>query len=66
MPSAVTDSLKIGPGPKGFAANFVYEISKHGCYERETDGLVQQVAFYVSVSLMFAFAKCWNVWTKQM
>jgi catalase len=47
MPSAVTDSLKIGPGPKGFAANFVYEISKHGCYERETDGLVQQVAFQV-------------------
>lgn len=43
--SAATDALKIGPGPEGFAANFAYEISKHRCYERETDGLVSQVAY---------------------
>jgi len=43
--SAATDSLKIGPGPKGFVANFAYKISKHRCYERETDGLVGQMAF---------------------
>lgn len=43
--SATTDALAIAPGEKGFFANFAYELSKHRCYERETDGLIAQVAF---------------------
>lgn len=43
--SAITDALKIGPGSEGFTANFAYEVSKHRCYERETDGLTKKVAF---------------------
>lgn len=43
--SAVVDVFKIGPGPKGFASNFAYEISKHRCWEREMDGLATQVAY---------------------
>jgi catalase len=43
--SAATDALKIAPGPKGFVANFAYQISGHRCYERETDGLTNMVAF---------------------
>jgi catalase len=43
--SAVVDALTIGPGGEGFASNFAYEISKHRCYERETDGLCQRVAY---------------------
>ncbi|KAH7927367.1 catalase-domain-containing protein [Leucogyrophana mollusca] len=43
--SAATDVLKIGPDTKGFASNFAYQISQHRCYERESDGLVEMVAF---------------------
>ncbi|KAF9555559.1 catalase [Agrocybe pediades] len=43
--SAVVDALTIAPGPKGFVANFAFEISKHRCYEREMDGLANRVAF---------------------
>ncbi|KIJ68684.1 hypothetical protein HYDPIDRAFT_147131 [Hydnomerulius pinastri MD-312] len=43
--SALSDALKIAPGSKGFAANFAYQISQHRCYERETDGLTEMVAF---------------------
>jgi catalase len=43
--SAAHDVLKIGPGPNGFVSNFAYEISKHRCWERETDGLAVKVAF---------------------
>lgn len=43
--SAVVDVFKIGPGSKGFASNFAYEISKHRCWEREMDGLTTQVAY---------------------
>jgi catalase len=43
--SAVTDVLKIAPGPKGFVANFAYQVSQHRCYEREIDGLTEMVAF---------------------
>jgi len=45
MTSAASDVLTLGTSGKGFASNFGYEISKHRCYERETDGLVAQVAF---------------------
>ncbi|KZP32232.1 catalase-domain-containing protein [Athelia psychrophila] len=45
LTSAATDTFKIGPGTKGFSANLAYEISKHRCWERETDGLVSQIAF---------------------
>lgn len=45
LSSAATDVLKIGPGETGFMANFAYEVSKHRCYERETDGLISKVAY---------------------
>lgn len=43
--STVSDTLKIGPGRNDFAANFAYEVSKHRCYEREMEGLVQRWHF---------------------
>lgn len=43
--SAVVDALTIAPGPTGFVANFAFEISKHRCYEREMDGLINRIAF---------------------
>ncbi|KAH7915119.1 catalase-like domain-containing protein [Hygrophoropsis aurantiaca] len=43
--SAATDILGFGPDSKGFAANFAYQISQHRCFERESDGLVEMVAF---------------------
>ncbi|KAL1951807.1 hypothetical protein VTO73DRAFT_956 [Trametes versicolor] len=43
--SAVADTLTIKQGEKGFVANFAYELSKHRCWERESDGLVAKVAF---------------------
>jgi len=43
--AAAKDALTIASGPKGFASNFAYEISKHRCYEREIDGLVTRVAY---------------------
>ncbi|KIK49559.1 hypothetical protein CY34DRAFT_796992 [Suillus luteus UH-Slu-Lm8-n1] len=43
--SAVTDVLNIVPDTRGFASNFAFQISQHRCYERELDGLTEQVAF---------------------
>lgn len=43
--SAVIDIANIGPNSKGFAASLAYEISKHRCWERELDGLTQQIAY---------------------
>lgn len=43
--SAAVDTFTIAPGPKGFASNFAFEISKHRCWDRELDGLVSKVAF---------------------
>lgn len=43
--SMAHDILKISPGPEGFMSNFAFEISKHRCWDRETDGLVSKVAF---------------------
>jgi catalase len=37
--------LKIGSSEKGFVSQFAYEISKHRCWERETDGLTAKVAY---------------------
>ncbi|KAF6764798.1 catalase [Ephemerocybe angulata] len=45
LSSALTDIIKIAPGPTGFVANFAYEISKHRCYEREIEGLTDSVAY---------------------
>ena len=45
LTSAAKDALTIASGSKGFSANLAYEISKHRCWARETDGLVAQVAF---------------------
>ena len=46
MKSATTEGFEISPGSdKGFVSNFAYEISKHRCYERETDGLASRVAY---------------------
>ncbi|TFK72222.1 catalase-domain-containing protein [Pluteus cervinus] len=43
--SAMVDAFALAPGEKGFASNFGYQISKHRCYERESDGLTARVAF---------------------
>ncbi|KZT23752.1 catalase [Neolentinus lepideus HHB14362 ss-1] len=43
--NAATEPFKIAKGEKGFLANFAFELSKHRCYERELDGLVERVAF---------------------
>lgn len=43
--SAAHDILKIAPGANGFVSNFAFEISKHRCWERESDGLVSKIAF---------------------
>lgn len=45
MTSTVTDIFKMGSGSKSFAVNFEYEVSKHRCYERETDGLAAHIAY---------------------
>lgn len=42
---AASDIISIAAGPKGFVANFAYELSKHRCWDRELDGLISQVAF---------------------
>ncbi|KAG1787860.1 catalase-like domain-containing protein [Suillus plorans] len=43
--SVVTDVLNIAADTRGFASNFAFQISQHRCYERELEGLTQQVAF---------------------
>jgi catalase len=43
--SAAKDALTIAEGPTGFLSNFAYVLSKHRCWERETDGLADQVAY---------------------
>ena len=43
--SAATDTVKIGPSETGFISNFVFEVSKHRCYEREAAGLTSKVAY---------------------
>jgi catalase len=43
--SAVTSQLRIEHDEKDFLAEFAYVISQHRCYEREMDGLTDQVAF---------------------
>lgn len=46
LKSVATDVLNIASGgDKGFISNFAFEISKHRCYERETDGLASKVAY---------------------
>lgn len=45
LSSTVTDVLRISGDEKGFMSKFAYEISRHRCFERETDGLNTQVAF---------------------
>ncbi|KAI0768579.1 catalase [Trametes elegans] len=43
--SAVADTLTIEQSERGFVSSFAYELSKHRCWERESDGLVSKVAF---------------------
>jgi catalase len=44
--SAAKDAVKPpSPSETGFIANFIYEVSKHRCYERELDGLTNKVAY---------------------
>jgi catalase len=43
--SAVADALSMGSGSKGFVSSLANEISKHRCYDRELEGLVEKVAF---------------------
>ena len=43
--SVAADVLKIEQNAKGFISSFAFEVSKHRCYERELDGLVDMVAY---------------------
>lgn len=43
--SSAAADLTIKQGDTGFISNFSYCLSKHRCWERETDGLVSRVAF---------------------
>ncbi|KAH9919532.1 catalase [Fomitopsis serialis] len=43
--SVAADVLKIRQDAKGFVSSFALEVSKHRCYERELDGLVELVAY---------------------
>ena len=43
--SVAADVLKIDQNAKGFISSFAFEVSKHRCYERELDGLVDMVAY---------------------
>ncbi|KXN82631.1 Catalase A [Leucoagaricus sp. SymC.cos] len=43
--TAVIEIATIGPNSKGFASKLAYEISQHRCWQRELDGLTQQVAY---------------------
>ncbi len=39
------DTLKLGQEEKGFLSVFAYEVSKHRCFERESEGLTSKVAY---------------------
>ncbi|TFY56707.1 hypothetical protein EVJ58_g7475 [Rhodofomes roseus] len=43
--TVAADTLKIAQGEKGFVSNFAYAVSKHRCWDRESDGLAAKVAF---------------------
>ena len=45
LSSVAKDVLEIGQSEKGFVSTFGFEVSKHRCWERELDGLVDKVAF---------------------
>ena len=44
LTSVATDVLEIAHD-KGFVSSFAYEVSKHRCYDRESDGLTSRVAY---------------------
>jgi len=43
--STMVGVTKISKDENRFTSQFVYEISKHRCFQRELDGLNTQVAF---------------------
>ena len=43
--SVAADALKITKDGKGFISNFAYAVSKHRCWDRESDGLDSRIAF---------------------
>ncbi|KAF7792477.1 hypothetical protein EIP86_003517 [Pleurotus ostreatoroseus] len=45
LSSIAKDVLEIAQSDKGFVSTFGLEVSKHRCWERELDGLVDKVAF---------------------
>ena len=44
-PASFTEAVQIAKGAKGFLENFFYAIAQHRNFDRETDGLHNQVAF---------------------
>lgn len=45
LASIAADSLTISSEDKGFVSQFSLEVSKHRCYERETQGITKMVAY---------------------
>ncbi|KZT08246.1 catalase [Laetiporus sulphureus 93-53] len=43
--STLGNRLELKEGAPGFVSKFAFELSKHRCYERETDGLTSKIAY---------------------
>ncbi|KAH0838533.1 hypothetical protein J3R83DRAFT_6852 [Lanmaoa asiatica] len=43
--TSMIGDLKIESDSREFVSNFAYQISQHRCYDRETSGLTERVAF---------------------
>ncbi|KAF3928042.1 Catalase-3 [Arthrobotrys entomopaga] len=45
LDGGISEAMNIVKGAKSFMGSFAYRLSTHRCWERELDGLVDQVAF---------------------
>ena len=45
LPSLAASAFKVTGDDKSFVSKFVYEVSKHRCYDRELQGLTKRVAY---------------------
>jgi catalase len=45
LTDAVSFTFEIKEGDTGFLGAFLFEVSKHRCWEREMEGLVEHIAF---------------------
>ena len=45
LPSLAASAFEVTGDDKSFVSKFVYEVSKHRCYDRELQGLTKRVAY---------------------